>query len=160
MCNLSRKRFLHKVLLEKITKPETRIEIVFSFIHWFYFLHQELALVLIVNSSAKLTLHHNKSRTKIPRNFFMKLLYIFLGSLWTQLNSYKSISSVSTQFQLLMNLLRQKVSFLIKLFFKKASERSGRIWTDGHSVLYECTALTSWATGPLISISSLFNILT
>jgi hypothetical protein len=42
-----------------------------------------------------------------------------------------------------MNLLRQKVSFLIKLFFKKPSERSGRLWTDGHSVLYECTALTT-----------------
>jgi len=59
------------------------------------------------------------------------------------LNSYKSISSIPTQSQLWMNLLRQKVSFLIKLFFKKPSERSRRILTDGHSVLYECTALTS-----------------
>ena len=42
-----------------------------------------------------------------------------------------------------MNLLRQKVNFLIKLFFKKPSERSGRLWTDGHVILYECTALTA-----------------
>ena len=42
-----------------------------------------------------------------------------------------------------MNLLRQKVSFLIKLFLKKPSERLGRVWTDGYAILYECTALTS-----------------
>ena len=96
------------------------------------------------------TLHHNKPRTTIPKSFFMKLLYIFLGSLWTQSNSYKSISSVSTQFQLLMNLLRQKVSFLIKLFLKNPSERRWRLWTDGYAILYECTALISWATGPCV----------
>ena len=45
--------------------------------------------------------------------------------------------------QLLMNPLRQKVSFLIKLFFKKSSERLGRLWTDCYVALYECTALTS-----------------
>jgi len=45
--------------------------------------------------------------------------------------------------QLLMNLLRQKVSFLIKLFLKKPSERRRRILTECHLVLYECTALTS-----------------
>jgi len=73
MCNLSRKSFLHKVLLEKITKPETGIEIVFSFIHWFSFLHKQLALVLIVNSSAKSTLHHIKPRTMIPKSFFINL---------------------------------------------------------------------------------------
>jgi len=44
---------------------------------------------------------------------------------------------------LLMNLLRQKVSFLIKLFFKKPSERPGRLWTECYAILYECTALTS-----------------
>ena len=42
---------------------------------------------------------------------------------------------------LLMNLLRQKVSFLIKLFFKNPSERLGRAWTDRYAILYECTAL-------------------
>ena len=57
---------------------------------------------------------------------------------------------------LLMNLLRQKVSFSKNSFIKKPSERSGRLWTDCHSVLYECTALTSWATGPLLSIVTLF----
>ena len=57
---------------------------------------------------------------------------------------------------LLMNLLHQKVSFLIKLFFKKPSERHRRLWTECHLVLYECTALTSWATGPLLSIHTLF----
>ena len=45
--------------------------------------------------------------------------------------------------QLLMNLLRQKVRFLIKLFFKKPSERLRRLWTECYAILYECTALTS-----------------
>ena len=34
-----------------------------------------------------------------------------------------------------MNLLRQKVSFLIKLFLKKPSERLGRVSTDGYVIL-------------------------
>jgi len=36
----------------------------------------------------------------------------------------------------------------ICLFVEKLTERPGRSWTDGHVILYECTALTSWATGP------------
>ena len=42
-----------------------------------------------------------------------------------------------------MNLLRQKVSFLIKLFLKKPSERRRRILKECYAILYECTALTS-----------------
>jgi len=41
--------------------------------------------------------------------------------------SVETAINLSPHVQLLMNLLRQKVSFLIKLFFKKPSERSGRI---------------------------------
>ena len=52
-------------------------------------------------------------------------------------------SQIHPKQHLLMNLLRQKVSFLIKLFFKKPPERSRRPWTDGYAILYECTALTS-----------------
>ena len=83
--------------------------------------------------------------------------YIFFGVLcglsWVAINLSPQLHPKP---QLLMNLLRQKVSFWIKLFLKKPSERRWRLWTDGHSVLYECTALTSWATGPLLSIVTLF----
>jgi len=42
-----------------------------------------------------------------------------------------------------MNLLRQKVSFLIKLFLKNPGEITVRRLGTDRSVLYECTALTS-----------------
>ena len=106
MCNLSRKRFLHKVLLEKITKPETRIEIVFSIYSAYgfevlgnYFFFQKIHIKKPTNNNKKtttnqyprppvslvwfnswlalLTFHHNKPRTKIPKSFFIKLSYQF-----------------------------------------------------------------------------------
>ena len=116
MCNLSRKSFLHKVLLEKLTNPEPRSLETFS---WNYYI------------------------------FFWALC----GLSWIAINLFPQFQPKA---QLWMNLLRQKVRFLIKLFLKKPSERRWRLWTDGHSVLYECTALTSWATGPLLSILTLF----
>ena len=78
-------------------------------------------------------------------NFFFNLFWGSLGTHWIAINLSPQLHPKP---QLLMNLLRQKVSFLIKLFLKKPSERRRRILTDGHVVLYECTALTSWATGP------------
>ena len=98
------------------------------------------------------------------RTFFLSRVSFLWYQMFEQtLNGNFSLRvsiNLSPQFQpkpqLLMNLLRQKVSFLIKLFLKKPSERRWRLWTDGYAILYECTALTSWATGPLLSIPTLF----
>jgi len=50
----------------------------------------------------------------------MKLLYLFWGSLWTQLNSYKSISSVPTQTSTFDESFTPKSKLFNKTVFKKA----------------------------------------
>jgi hypothetical protein len=50
----------------------------------------------------------------------MKLLYIFLGSLWTQFNSYKSISSATPEATTFDESFTPKSKLLNKTVFKKA----------------------------------------
>ena len=106
--------------------------------------------------AAFIKLHHNKPRTTIPKSFFMKLLYIFLGSLWTQSNSYKSISSATPETTTFDESFTPKSKLLNKTVFKKA------LWTtlkamdrwSFRTLWVYCS--NRWATGPLLSIVTLF----
>ena len=58
-------------------------------------------------------------------------------------NSYKSISSVSTQTTTFDESFTQKSKLFNKTVFKKHRGALWRAMENGYSVLYECTALTS-----------------
>ena len=44
----------------------------------------------------------------------------------------------------------------ICLFVEKLTERPGRSWTDGHVILYECTALTKLSYRPFVKYCNTF----
>ena len=58
-------------------------------------------------------------------------------------DSYKSIPSSTSETTTFDESFTPKSKLFNKTVFKKPSERLGRSWTDGHVILYECTALTS-----------------